>query len=162
METGKLYFVKDSFYERFKNCGLLENKEIINGQPHGRPCCYLFKFDISEKEIYWMIPISSKVDKYTNIYNKSMKKYKECDNVSFCYILGEKRAILPQNLFPITKEYIKEVYIDKNTNKPITIPSNIMAEVNKKARKKIRYNQAGKKFGMTDIMKIYNELVSEQ
>ena len=36
METGKLYFVKDSFYERFSNCGLLENKEMINGKPHKR------------------------------------------------------------------------------------------------------------------------------
>ena len=31
-----------------------------------------------------------------------------------------------------------------------------MAELNKKARKKIRYNQQGKKFGMSDVMKIYN------
>lgn len=33
-----------------------------------------------------------------------------------------------------------------------------MAELNKKARKKIRYNQQGKKFGMSDIVKIYDEL----
>ena len=162
MEAGKLYFVKDEFYERFKKCGLLENKEIINGQPHHRPCCYLFKFTNSDKDIFWMIPISSKVDKYIEIYNRSMEKYNKCDNVSFCYVLGEKRAILPQNLFPVTKEYIEDVYVDKNTNKPITLPNNIIAEVNKKARKKIRYNQNGKKFGMSDIMKIYNELTSEQ
>lgn len=134
MEIGKLYFVKDSFYKKFPDCGLLENKEMVNGKPHGRPCCYLFKFE--DDEIYWMIPISSKVDKYKNEYQRSMAKYNKCDNISFCYVLGEERAILPQNLFPVTEEYIEDIYIDKNTNIPIELPRNLIAEVNAKARKK--------------------------
>lgn len=161
MKQGNLYFIKDEFYERFKNCGLLENKEVINGKPHKRPCCYLFKFDNDNGSIYWMIPISSKVDKYKKQYKHSMEKYKQCDNISFCYILGEERAILPQNLFPVTKEYIGSIYIDKNTNEPITLPKDLLSEINKKARKKIRYNQKGKLFGMTDTMKIYNELIKD-
>lgn len=161
MEAGKLYFVKDEFYERFQNCGLLENKELINGTPHNRPCCYLFKFEESEKEIYWMIPISSKVEKYKKQYQKSIDKYGICDNISFCYVLGDERAILPQNLFPITEKYIGEMYMDKNTNLPISLPADIIAEVNKKSRKKIRYNQSGKIFGMSDIMTIYNQLLKD-
>lgn len=161
MDTGKLYFVKDEFYERFSDCGLLENKEVIDGKQHNRPCCYLFKFKRSDDDIYWLIPISSKVPKYESEYNKSIKKYGICDNISFGYVLGEKRAFLPQNLFPITKEYIDGVYIDKNTSLPITIPADLMSELNGKARKKIRYNQQGKKFGMSDVQKIYNELLKD-
>lgn len=162
MEIGKLYFVKDSFYDRFQNCGLLENKEIINGKIHGRPCCYLFQFTKEDKDIYWMIPISSKVEKYKREMEKSKEKYGGlCDNISFGYILGEERAFLPQNLFPVTRNYISSVYIDKNTGKPISISNDLMAELNKKARKKIRYNQNGKRFGMTDIIKIYNELLKD-
>ena len=160
MIPGQLYFVKDDFYERFKDCGLLGNKESMNGIPHNRPCCYLFKFTDNDK-IYWMIPISSKIQKYTTQYNKSMQKYGKCDNISFVYVLGEKRAILPQNLFPVTENYIDGVYIDKNTRTPISFPKNILSEINKKARKKIRYNQNGKKFGMTDIVTIYNELLKD-
>ena len=103
MDTGKLYFVKDEFYERFKGCGLLENKEIIDGKQHNRPCCYLFKYNQNDSDIYWLIPISSKIQKYTSEYRKSIEKYGKCDNISFGYVLGEKRAFLPQNLFPITK-----------------------------------------------------------
>lgn len=33
-----------------------------------------------------------------------------------------------------------------------------MAELNKKARKKIRYNRQGKTLGMTNIIRIYDEL----
>jgi len=68
METGKLYFIKDSFYDRFSNCGLLENKDIINGKEHDRPCCYALKFNNGDKNIYWMIPISSKIEKYKQKY----------------------------------------------------------------------------------------------
>lgn len=162
MDTGKLYFVKDEFYERFKGCGLLENKEMVNGKQHNRPCCYLFKYKQKDDAVYWLIPISSKVSKYEAEYNKSIKKYGICDNISFGYVLGEKRAFLPQNLFPVTKKYIDDVYIDKNTSLPITIPANLMSELNAKARKKIRYNQQGKRFGMSNIIKIYNELLENE
>ena len=156
MEKGLLYFVADEFYERFGDYGLLKNKEMINGKVHGRPCCYLFSFE--DDPLYWMIPVSSKVEKYEREYNKSIKKYGMCDNISFGYILGEKRAFLPQNMFPVTEAYIQNVYIDTNKNEPIQLPTKLMKELNQKARKKIRYNRDGKKFGMSDIVAIYDEL----
>ena len=64
-------------------------------------------------------------------------------------------------MFSVTSEYINNIYLDKNTGLPITIPADLMAELNKKGRKKIRYNQQGKKFGMSNIMKIYNELIKD-
>ena len=75
MEIGKLYFIKDKFYERFKDCGLLENKEVIDGKEHNRPCCYVLKFNKEDTDIYWMIPISSKLEKYEAEYQKAIKKY---------------------------------------------------------------------------------------
>lgn len=158
MDIGKLYFVKDSFYERFRNCGLLENRDMINGEQHNRPCCYLFKWDNSESNIYWMIPVSSKIEKYEKQFQHAMDKYGICDNISFGYILGEKCAFLPQNLFPITEEYINNIYLDYNTNLPITLSKDLMSELNRKARKKIRYNFSGRKFGLSDVVNIYNSL----
>jgi hypothetical protein len=109
MQIGSLYFVKDEFYERFKDYGLLENKIIVDGKEHNRPCCYLFKFKENNEDIYWLIPISSQVTKYEEQYQRSMEKYGMCDNISFGYVLGERCAFLPQNLFPVTKEYINNV-----------------------------------------------------
>lgn len=161
MEVGKLYFVKDEFYERFKDCGLLENKDIIDGKQHNRPCCYLFKFKEMNEKVYWMIPISSQVEKYKKQYELSIKKYGICDNISFGYVLGKKCTFLPQNMFPITEKYINNIYIDKNTNKPILLQKNLIAELNKKGRKKIRYNLNTKTLGFSDISKIYNDLLDE-
>lgn len=158
MQAGKLYFVKDEFYKRFKGYGLLENSDILDDKEHGRPCCYLFKYTQEENDIYWLIPISSKVSKYENEYQRAIKKYGKCDNISFGYVLGEKRAFLPQNLFPATEKYIDNIYLDKNTSLPINIPADLMAELNAKARKKIRYNQMGKKLGLSNALGILEEL----
>lgn len=73
MEIGKLYFIKDSFYDKFSNYGLLENKETINGKEHKRPCCYVLRFNNEDKNIYWMVPISSKVKKYKQKYQRTLK-----------------------------------------------------------------------------------------
>ena len=162
MQVGKLYFVKDEFYERFKGYGLLENSDILYGKEHGRPCCYLFKYSQNENDIYWMIPISSKVAKYEDEYQRAMEKYGKCDNISFGYVLGEKRAFLPQNLFPVTEKYIDNIYLDKNTSQPINIPADLMAELNAKARKKIRYNQMGKKLGLSNALGILEELKKDK
>lgn len=108
-----------------------------------------------------MIPISSKVDKYKRQYQHPIDKYGICDNISFGYILGRECAILLQNLFPVTQKYIDNMYIDKHTHCPIVFSKDLSVELHKKARKKIRYNQKGKAFGMTDVMKIYNELIKD-
>ncbi len=68
---------------------------------------------------------------------------------------------MPQNLFPITREYIDNVYLNKDTGLPINISKDLMSELNKKARKKIRFNQKGLRFGLSDTIKIYNTLICD-
>ena len=155
MEQGKFYFVSDEFYQKYKKYGLTGN----DGDEHGRPCCYLFKADADD--IYWMVPISSKTEKYQQIYKKSVKKYGLCDNVVFGYVLGRKRAFLVQNLFPVTLKYITSVYIDKQTGKPVEMDHRIEGELRAKARKKIDKASKGIKIGLTDIASILSMIKGE-
>ena len=55
IEDGKFYFIKDEFFNMFKDYGLMINKE--NGNK--RPCYFCFK-DRQNSEIIWFVPISSK------------------------------------------------------------------------------------------------------
>lgn len=64
---------------------------------HQRPCFCAFTEDNS---IYWVIPISSKVDKFEEVYNDKIKRYGKCDTIDFCHILGHKKAVLIQNMIP--------------------------------------------------------------
>ena len=63
IEDGKFYFIKDEFFDVFKDYGLMLNKE--NGKK--RPCYFCFR-DKYNKEIIWFVPISTKYDKYQKIY----------------------------------------------------------------------------------------------
>ena len=48
--------------------------------------------------------------------------------------MGQKRAFLIQNMFPITIDYIESKYIDKNTKKEVTIESHLEKDVIKYAK----------------------------
>ena len=153
MEVGRLYFIKDEFYDRFEKYGLLSNR----GEGHNRPCCYMFKIH-KEDNVFWMIPVSSQVEKYEKIYAHAVERYGVCDNIEFGYVLGKKNAFLPQNMFPVTIEYIDKEYLDPNTGKPITMSRDFIAKLNAKARKKVRYDFYGKHLGFSDTVGIYEEL----
>lgn len=65
VQTGYLYHIKDEFFNRINNKGLMINHE--NG--HSRPS-YLA---IKDEEILWFIPLSTKIDKYKSIVEKKEK-----------------------------------------------------------------------------------------
>lgn len=154
MESGKFYFIKSSFYEKFPNCGLMGNKEYDNGE-HGRPCFYCFEQD----GYFWMIPISSKVAKYEALYNEKMKRYKgRFDGIRFGYVNGEKRAFLIQNLCPVTEEFVDKKYQVNNGTVDVTIDSDLENELNSLVRKVLRLYNKGIKIVLTDLDTILSQL----
>jgi len=59
IRTGYLYHIKDSFFDKINDKGLMVNHE--NG--HTRPTYLTIKDD----KILWFIPLSTKVHKYKGI-----------------------------------------------------------------------------------------------
>lgn len=72
IKKGYFYFIKDYYYEKVQDKELMQNKE--NGIK--RPCFYCFK-DSKVDELFWFIPISSKVRKYEEIYNNKIRKQRK-------------------------------------------------------------------------------------
>ena len=70
IKTGYIYYIKDAFFEKINDKGLMINHE--NGR--ARPTY----FTIKDKDILWFIPLSSKVEKYQVIIDKKIKKYGNC------------------------------------------------------------------------------------
>ena len=66
MEVGHFYYIEDSCFNDFLDLYLMRNKETINGQSHDRPCFYAFQDNFTG--VYWMIPFSSQVSKFKDIY----------------------------------------------------------------------------------------------
>ena len=59
----------------------------------------------------------------------------KCDTILFGQVMGRKSVFLVQNMFPVTKEYIENIYIDKNTKNEVTIPPKTESNVIHCARK---------------------------
>lgn len=155
MGTAQFYFLSDQYYEDFPDDKLMKNKELINGNVGKRPCFYTFP-DIKNPSIYWIVPISSKYEKFKKIEEQKVEKYGECITIRFGTVLNRKTAFLIQNMCPATEKYLT-AYIDKN-NIPIQIDNRVAEDITRNARKALGIAKRGAKVIFPDIFKIYNEL----
>lgn len=155
MLQAQLYFLSDQYYQDFPDDKLMQNKDIINGVPHNRPCFFAFK-DSKITDIYWIVPISSKFEKFKQIEQKKIKKYGHCNTIRFGMVLGRNTAFLIQNMCPATSKYLT-AYIDKNEC-PIRIDDRVAFDVEKNARSVLAMAKRGAKVIFPDVFKIYNSL----
>ena len=152
MEKHGFYIIKDSFFEYVKDPNLKGNKD------GNRPHYYCF-FDDSTG-LYWMIPLSSRVEKYRKIIKKRTDANKPCDTI---HILktdnGKENAFLIQDMFPITEEYIERKYTIAGNHMKIT-SEHSAKEIERKARKVLGMIKRGIKFVPTqpDVLRIQKML----
>ena len=103
MKKTGFYIIKDDFFAEVNDPYLKGNKE--QNRPH------YYCFEDSENGIYWMIPLSSRIDKYQRIIDKRLAAGKPCDTL---YIVeldnNRKNVFLIQDIFPITADYIEREY----------------------------------------------------
>jgi hypothetical protein len=169
MEQGQFCFITDAFFDiHDKESKLMRNKETIDGKVHGRPCFYAFA-DKKNPSIYWCVPISSQVDKYSSIYNQKIAKQQakgtrkpKCNTIRFGEVMGAMKAFLIQNMFPVTENYIGEIYINRLTKKAVRIPQNIERDVRVNADEVLRLVRSGhQNLVFSDIIKTYDDLNAE-
>ena len=154
MEKGYLYHIKDEYFERINDKTLMKNKE--NG--HSRPMYYSIK-DINNPEIFWLVPISSRIEKYTKLMNEKYQKYGYCNTIVIKGFSKEKKAFLIQNTFPITEKYIDHVH--KIGNQTVKLNDRTQKEIDNKVNKVLSLSKRGVKCIFTDIKKIENILLKE-
>lgn len=135
----------------------MTNKETTSDGLHRRPCFYAIQ-DIKNKNIYWMIPISSQIEKYKNLLEEKSKRYKVYDGLEFGYVQGREAAFLLQNICPVTEKYIVEKYVDEHTGKDVSIPNDLMRKVDAKSKKIMNKYYQGTKIVITDLDYIFKHL----
>lgn len=168
MDEGRFYFVKDEFFKKHDpHRTLMQNKESIDGKLANRPCFMAFPDD-KHNNIFWLVPFSSKTDKYKGIVAQKAKKRaernlppRECDTIRFGDVLGIEKAFLIQNMFPITESYISNQYLDKNIKAEVRISRNIEQEIISCAKKVLKLHRNGVNLIFGDIDAIYRQLTAE-
>ncbi len=119
VETGYIYHIKDEFFDKINDKGLMINHE--NGRT--RPTY----FTIKDKNILWFIPLSSKVAKYQPIIKQKIEKYGSCKSIMIRKIANRKSVILLQNAFPTLEKYIDHPHTRNGV--PIKISNNLKNEI---------------------------------
>lgn len=154
MELHGFYILKDEYFELVDDCYLKNNKD------GNRPFYYCVKDNNSQKDIYWMIPLSSRIEKYEKIIKTKIDNNKPCDGLYICKLPNDKESVfLIQDIFPITDEYVERAYTLGGN--PLILPyEKDIAEIEKKAKKVIGLVKRGIKLTPTspDIVMIIDKL----
>lgn len=151
IKTGYIYHIKDEFFDRVNDKGLMINHE--NGRT--RPTY----FTIKDNDILWFIPLSSKINKYKPIIEKKIKKYGRCSSIIIGRVLDKEVTILIQNAFPTLEKYISHphtkngiiVHVSDELKKEIVTNFKILLALKKK----------GINLFFTDIDKIKDMMLEE-
>ena len=153
--SGRLYFIKDEFFETVGEEYLKMNKEDTQ-----RPHYYAFKD--SSTGLLWVIPCSRQVNKYKAIIEKKKKNGKKHNHIQIIMVNGIEQAFLFQDMFPITEKYIKNPYIKQKVFMEIKDPKKLSA-IEDNAKDIIKLMRHGVKFTPTqpDSIRIETLMIEE-
>ncbi len=141
MKKTGFYIIKDTFFEYMADPYLKGNK--AGNRPH------YYCFEDTNTGIYWMIPLSSQIDKYKRIVEKKEKEGKPCDIIHIVKLDdSRKSAFLIQDMFPITDEYIEREYTIAGNHLMVT-SEHTAKEIEQKAKKVMGMLKRGVKFTPT-------------
>ena len=104
IEQGSLYFLADDFFDTVNDPYLKINYEQTQ-RPH------YFAFKETGTSLFWLVPCSSRVEKYKNIIQKRREQKKSTYGLKIIKIQGNENALLFQDMFPIVEKYIQAPYI---------------------------------------------------
>lgn len=152
MTERGFYIIKDSFFVDMNEPYLKGNKE------ENRPHYYFFKEEKSG--LYWMIPLSSKVDKYKKIIEVKAIYKKRCDTLHIAKLdNGKESVFLIQDMFPVTEKYIEREYTIGSKQLFVT-SEHAALKIEKKAKRVMNILKRGIKFTSTqpNIAKIIETL----
>ena len=103
-----IYKIKDKYFIDFPDPYLKSN----SGE--NRPCYYCYT--ASDTGLFWMIPLSWRVEKYKRVMEQRREMNKPCDIVHVARLdNGKESAFLIQDMFPVTDEYILGEYLLGNS-----------------------------------------------
>ena len=155
IDAGNLYFVSNKFFTKVNDPYLKINYENTQ-RPH------YFAFLDKETGLYWLVPCSSKVEKFEHLIRKKKEQHKPTDTIRIVKIFDRKTVLLFQDMFPATAQYIDGQYIKGGQAVRIADPK-LIQELEKTARKIIGLLHRGVRFTPTqpDVVRIERLMIEE-
>ena len=139
--SGGIYFVSNEFFKKVDDPFLKINYEFTK-RPH------YFAFKELKTSFYWLIPCSSKIEKFENIIKQKQLNHKQTDGIKIVTILNKKSVLLFQDMFPANEHYIEQEYI-KGGQRVAIHDKKVIQELENNAVKIIKLLRRGIKFTPT-------------
>lgn len=153
IEASGLYIIKDEYFSKFPNPKYMDNKG------ERRPHYYAVR---DNDGLFWMIPISSKVDKF----KAKIAEVEEKSGTGNCFLFaiapvsGRERAFIISEMFPVTEEYILRPYTVGGT--PLVIQNEeIQKTIKTKALRFLKMVNKGYVKSPLNILSIKKKLLRE-
>ena len=156
MKRTGFYIIKEKFFEDMSDPFLKGNKG--ENRPH------YYCFEDTYTGIFWMIPLSSRIDKYRQIMKKKEQAGKPCDILHIVKLDDSRESVfLIQDMFPITEEYIEREYTIAGNHLMLT-SEHTARTIEQKAKKVMAMLKRGMKFTPTqpDVMAILGKLTEKK
>ena len=154
VRQGYSYHIKDEFFDKIHDKYLMSNKEAGNYRPH-----FLAIQDSKNEELYWMIPISSQIEKYKDIVDKKIERFGKCNTIIIGKFAGRDNAFLIQNAFPVIKKYFDHVHTVEQ--KPVIIHNRLNRELTVNLREVLAMYKRGIRLIFPDIEYIQRKMEEE-
>lgn len=105
-EVNKMYFIKDEHFKQYEKYKLFYSPQTAakGGRPH-----YLC---IKKDKLCWVIPLSTRVNKYRQEEAKEIARYKKSMKFHFAKVKGVDNVFLIQNAFPVSIYNIDQEYLN--------------------------------------------------
>ena len=152
-KEGYVYHIKDEYFTKVKDPNLMQNKE--NG--NYRPTFYCIRDE--RTSLLWLVPLSSRVEKFQTIYDRQMAKYGNCLTIVMGEYDGKQAAFLLQNMFPITEKYLDHIHT--RNNNPVPVRYSIQTEIRTKMKRILQLHSRGKKIVFPDISRLERLMLEE-
>jgi hypothetical protein len=133
LREGNVYHISDDYFALLEQHNLSEYLMKNKENSVSRPTYYCFKDGNSD--LLWMVPMSSRYDKFERIRNGIIAKRGKCDTIVLGEYGGQKAAFLIQNMFPILPRFISHEHTIRGNIVPVH--SAIAKEVDRKAERAI-------------------------
>lgn len=148
------YKLKDKYFEDYPSTP----NRYADNKDENRP--YYLAY-VDRNGIIWLLPISSKVEKYKAKIAKDEEKYGECLTSYIIEYMGEERAVLIGNMIPVTEEYIKGKFTIQKQHYVVQNEKSIKA-IRKRCSRYLTLVRARKLRPCVDILATEKKLLDKQ
>jgi hypothetical protein len=153
IKPGYVYHIKDTYFDAAKDDKLMRNYE---GGSY-RPTYFCVKDE--KTGLLWVIPMSSRTEKYTAFMQKDVDRYGECLKIVIGEYANVNAAFLLQNMFPILPKYIDHIHLVKQN--PVPVNSRLQTVIDRNFRELLRLHRRGIKIIFTDILRLEKMMLDE-